>query len=146
MVKYFAQARTPYIFGYPGAADEVSESFNPFGRTSRPATLACVLGAEQFGASEKIFASVSASMPGIDWNQLAHYMIGRTALHAERRVHEMEEVARTLTDVGIDPIMASATARRIQTCADFDLKAKFNGQERTDYRDILRAMGQGAPR
>ena len=108
--------------------------------------LECVLGAEQFGASEKVFASVSASMPGIDWNQLAHYMIGRTALHAERRVHEMDEVARTLTDVGIDPIMASATARRIQTCADFDLKAKFNGQERTDYRDILRAMGQGAPR
>jgi 3-hydroxyisobutyrate dehydrogenase-like beta-hydroxyacid dehydrogenase len=108
--------------------------------------LECVLGAEQFGASEKVFASISASMPGIDWNQLAHYMIGRTALHAERRAHEMEEVARTLTDVGIDPIMASATARRIQTCADFDLKAQFNGQERTDYRDILRAMGQGAPR
>ena len=105
--------------------------------------LECVLGAEQYGASDKVFASISASMPGIDWNKLAHYMIGRTALHAERRVHEMEEVARTLADLGIEPIMASATARRIQTCADLDLKAQFNGREPADYRDVVRALGRG---
>jgi 3-hydroxyisobutyrate dehydrogenase-like beta-hydroxyacid dehydrogenase len=108
--------------------------------------LECVLGAEQYGASEKVFASVSASMPGIDWSQLAHYMIGRTALHAERRVHEMEEVAHTLAGVGIDPIMAAATARRIQTCAALNLKAQFNGREPTDYRDVVRAIGRGMAR
>lgn len=105
--------------------------------------LECVMGAEEYGAAEKVFATVSASIPGIDWNQLAHYMIGRTALHAERRVREMEESARTLADLGIDPIMASATARRIQTCADFDLKAQFNGNEPADYRQVLRALGRG---
>jgi 3-hydroxyisobutyrate dehydrogenase-like beta-hydroxyacid dehydrogenase len=107
--------------------------------------LECVLGAERYGAAEKVFASVSASMPGIDWNQLAHYMIGRTALHAERRAHEMEEAARTLADLGIDPIMASATARRIQTCADLDLRAQLNGREPKDYREVVRAMSGDRP-
>lgn len=108
--------------------------------------LECVLGAEQYGAADKVFSTISASMPGIDWNQLAHYMIGRTAIHAERRVHEMEEVARTLADIGVDPIMASATARRIQTCADLDLKSLFNSREPADYRDVVHAFAREATR
>jgi 3-hydroxyisobutyrate dehydrogenase-like beta-hydroxyacid dehydrogenase len=104
--------------------------------------LECVLGGEQYGVASKVFASVSASIPGIDWNELANYMIGRTALHAERRVHEMEEVARTLSDIGVEPLMASATARRIQTCADHDLKTRFNGREPADYRDVVRAFNE----
>lgn len=102
--------------------------------------LECVMGAEAYGAAEKVFATVTASIPGIDWNKLAHYMIGRTALHAQRRVHEMEESARMLTDLGIEPIMASATARRIQTCADLDLKAQFQGKEPAHYADVVRAL------
>ncbi len=108
--------------------------------------LECALGAEQYGAAARVFASVSASMPGIDWNQLAHYMIGRTAIHAERRVHEMEEVARTLADIGVEPIMATATAHRIRACADLDLKAKFNSVEPADYRDVVRAITEGKAR
>ncbi|MGE0359832.1 MAG: DUF1932 domain-containing protein [Vicinamibacterales bacterium] len=102
--------------------------------------LECVMAAEQYGAAERVFTTISASMPGIDWGRLAHYMIGRTAIHAERRVHEMKEVARTLAELGVEPIMASATARRIKICADLDLKTRLGGQEPADYRDVLRAI------
>jgi 3-hydroxyisobutyrate dehydrogenase len=108
--------------------------------------LECLMGAEQFGAGERVFASVSASFPGIDWNKLAHYMIGRTAIHAERRMHEMEEVARTLADVGVDPIMALATVRRLKTCADLDLKTHFDNREPADYRDVVQAIAEGCVR
>src|SRR5437867_6557415 len=58
--------------------------------------LECVLGASQYdGADERVFASLAESFPGIDWNQLANYMIGRVAVHSERRAREMEEVAGT---------------------------------------------------
>jgi 3-hydroxyisobutyrate dehydrogenase-like beta-hydroxyacid dehydrogenase len=108
--------------------------------------LECVMAAEVYGAGDRVFASMSASLPGLDWGRLAHYMIGRTAIHAERRVHEMEEVVRTLADVGVEPIMAAATARRIQTCADLDLKARLGGREPADYRDVLRAIAGAAAR
>ena len=104
--------------------------------------LECVLAAEQYGAAGKVFDSVSASIPGIDWDQLAHYMIGRTALHAERRAHEMEEVALTLSEIGVDPIMACATVKRIRTCLDHDLKVRFEGREPADYRDVVRAFNE----
>ena len=102
--------------------------------------LECVLAAEQYGAAGKVFDSVSASIPGIDWDQLAHRMIGRTALHAERRAHEMEEVALTLSEIGVDPIMASATVRRIQTCLGPDLRVRLERRGLTDYREVVRAL------
>lgn len=104
--------------------------------------LECVLAAEQYGAASRVFDSVSASIPGIDWDRLANYMIGRTALHAERRAHEMMEVAATLADIGIDPIMASATARRIESCTRLDPKTRFNGREPADYREVVRAFDE----
>ena len=72
----------------------------------------CVLGASRFEADELVFASLNESFPGIDWKKLADYMTGRVVVHGERRAREMEEVAETLRAIGVDPIMAEATARR----------------------------------
>lgn len=102
--------------------------------------LECVLAAEQFGAAKRVFDSVSVSIPGIDWNQLAHYMVGRTALHAERRAHEMMEVAATLADLGVEPIMALATAQRIGTCVPLDPKTRFDGREPVHYEHVVHAF------
>jgi hypothetical protein len=47
------------------------------------------------------------------WDKdLPDYLISRVAEHGRRRAAEMREVARTLRDVGIAPLMASATAER----------------------------------
>lgn len=102
--------------------------------------LECLLGAERYGAAERVFASVGESFPGLDWNQVAHYLVGRTALHGQRRAHEMEEVARTLSEMGIDPIMASAAARRLQWFADLQLTQRFDRHAPTTYDEVLRAI------
>ena len=68
----------------------------------------CVLGASQYGAEDRVFASLAESFPGIDWKKLADYMVGRVVVHGERRAREMEEVARTLEELGIEPMMAAA--------------------------------------
>src|SRR5262249_4945472 len=70
----------------------------------------CVLGATQYGADERVFASLNETLPGMNWSKLASYMIGRVVEHGERRAREMEEVAETLRAAGIEPIMAEATA------------------------------------
>ena len=83
----------------------------------------CVLAATQFGADELVFASLNESFPGIDWKKLADYMTGRVVVHGERRAREMEEVAETLRAIGVDPIMAEATARRQDWVAGLNLRA-----------------------
>lgn len=71
----------------------------------------CALAAREYGASDRVYDSLAETYPGMDWRQIARYMIGRVLEHGERRAHEMEEVAEMLRAAGIEPLMAEATAR-----------------------------------
>jgi 3-hydroxyisobutyrate dehydrogenase-like beta-hydroxyacid dehydrogenase len=81
----------------------------------------CVLAASRYGAEERVFASLGETFPGIDWSEMATYMVGRVVVHGERRAREMEEVAETLRSSGVDPIMAEATIRRMDWSAQLGL-------------------------
>src|SRR5581483_7164907 len=102
----------------------------------------CVLGASQYGAEPRVFASLAANFPGIDWNKLADYMVGRVVVHGERRAREMDEVARTLEELGIEPIMAAATARRMDWAADLGLREAFGGEFPKTYQEVLDAIAR----
>jgi len=104
----------------------------------------CVMGASHFGADELVWASLNESFPGIDWKALADYTTGREVVHGERRAREMEEVAETLRAVGIEPIMAEATARRQDWAARLDLRSRFGPDGPRSYRDVLDALTQKA--
>jgi 3-hydroxyisobutyrate dehydrogenase-like beta-hydroxyacid dehydrogenase len=100
----------------------------------------CVLGAGRYGAEQAVFRSLAESYPGIDWPAMADYMIGRVVEHGERRAREMEEVAETLESIGVEPIMAAATARRMDWSAQIGLKKHFGGEPPKSYREFLEAM------
>jgi 3-hydroxyisobutyrate dehydrogenase-like beta-hydroxyacid dehydrogenase len=106
--------------------------------------LECVLAASRYGVAERVLDYVGTGYPGIDWNKLAHYLIGRTAIHGERRAYEMEEVARTLRAMGIEPIMAEAAARRILMAASAGLKSHFGDNAPQDYAEVVAAIEQAA--
>jgi 3-hydroxyisobutyrate dehydrogenase-like beta-hydroxyacid dehydrogenase len=100
----------------------------------------CVLGASRYGAEPRVFASLNESFPGVDFEKLANYMIGRVVVHGERRAREMEEVAATLRELGIDPMMAEATVRRMDWAADLDLKSRFGAEFPKTFKEVLDAI------
>ena len=75
-------------------------------------TAECFLAATRAGVTPQIVASLSKSYPGLDWPKTIAYNLERMANHGTRRAAEMEEVADTLRELGIDPHMASATVQR----------------------------------
>jgi len=97
----------------------------------------CVLGASRYGAEERVFASLAETFPGVNWHKLADYMIGRVVVHGERRAREMEEVAETLKAMGIEPIMAEATARRQDWSAELNLRSHFGPEGPKQYQEVL---------
>jgi 3-hydroxyisobutyrate dehydrogenase-like beta-hydroxyacid dehydrogenase len=99
----------------------------------------CVLGASHYKADERVFASLSETFPGIDWKHLADYMVGRVVVHGERRAREMEEVAATLREIDIEPIMAEAIVRRMDWSVEAGLKQIFGGEAPKSYRDVVDA-------
>jgi 3-hydroxyisobutyrate dehydrogenase-like beta-hydroxyacid dehydrogenase len=101
----------------------------------------CVVAASRFEADRYVFASLNESFPGIDWQALADYMVGRVVVHGERRAREMEEVAETLRAIGVDPIMAEAAARRQDWSARLGLGSHFGPEGPKTYREVLEVIG-----
>ena len=102
----------------------------------------CVMAATAFDADGLVFASLQETWPGIDWKKLADYTIGRVVVHGERRAAEMEEVAETLKAIGIDPVMAEATARRQYSSAQMDLRSHFGPDGPKTYQEVVDVIAQ----
>jgi 3-hydroxyisobutyrate dehydrogenase-like beta-hydroxyacid dehydrogenase len=102
----------------------------------------CVLGASRYNADERVFASLGETFPGVDWKRLADYMVGRVVVHGERRAREMEEVAATLREIDIEPIMAEAIVRRMDWSVAAGLKQLFGGEAPKSYRDVVDAIAR----
>ncbi|MEA1941096.1 MAG: DUF1932 domain-containing protein [Pseudomonadota bacterium] len=71
-----------------------------------------LIAARHYSVEDTLLASLDDLFPGPDWPQLAHYMISRSLVHGRRRAEEMREVARTVSEAGLDPHMSTATAER----------------------------------
>jgi 3-hydroxyisobutyrate dehydrogenase-like beta-hydroxyacid dehydrogenase len=100
----------------------------------------CAMAACHYGADERVFSSLDKSFPGLDWGKLASYMTSRVAMHGERRAGEMNEAARMLEAIGIEPIMAQAAANRQEWCARLGVGDAFDGAPPEDYRAIVSAI------
>jgi 3-hydroxyisobutyrate dehydrogenase-like beta-hydroxyacid dehydrogenase len=73
--------------------------------------------AEAAGVSREVLASLDASERPRAWSERAAYNIERMATHGARRAAEMEEAARTLASLGVEPVMTAATIRRQRAAA-----------------------------
>ena len=75
-------------------------------------TLECFLAASRAGVIDEVAVSMKNNYPGLDWAKIVPYNLERMASHGERRAAEMEEVADTLLELGVEPLMTTATVKR----------------------------------
>jgi 3-hydroxyisobutyrate dehydrogenase-like beta-hydroxyacid dehydrogenase len=73
-----------------------------------------LVAARHVGLESKILDSVQRTIPGVNWREAASYYLERTAKHGARRAAEMHESAATVAELGLDPILTSAIAKRIE--------------------------------
>src|SRR5579862_576719 len=71
-----------------------------------------LVAARRYGVEDAVIASFEATYSSMGWaKSLPDNLAKRAAEHSRRRAAEMREVAETLQDVGIDPVMALGTAQ-----------------------------------
>src|SRR3954471_14374457 len=75
-------------------------------------TAECFLAAHHAGITEEVAASLHNNYPSLNWSKVIDYNLERMASHGIRRAEEMEQVAATLTELGVAPLMAQATVAR----------------------------------
>ncbi len=71
-----------------------------------------MLAARHYGVEGEVLGSLGDLLPHPDWRRQSHYMIGRALEHGRRRAEEMREVARTVADAGVAPLLSAPTAVR----------------------------------
>ncbi|WAC23561.1 DUF1932 domain-containing protein [Blastomonas sp. SL216] len=72
----------------------------------------CALAASRAGVLDAVTASLDASWKEQGWAERFDYNLDRMMAHGLRRAAEMEEVAATLADLDIDPLMTRGTIAR----------------------------------
>jgi len=72
-------------------------------------TFECAAAAEQAGVLDEVMASLDASEKDWDWMTRTAYNRERMETHGLRRAAEMEEVAKTLRELGVEPVMSEGT-------------------------------------
>jgi 3-hydroxyisobutyrate dehydrogenase-like beta-hydroxyacid dehydrogenase len=100
----------------------------------------CLFAARRYGAEDAVLSSLDATYPQMGWrDKLPNYLVSRVAEHGKRRAAEMREVAESLRDVGVQPLMAEATAERQDWLADAMMEENLKYKNITPFSWIALA-------
>ncbi len=111
--------------------------------------------ARAYGVEDAVIASLAETFPGVEWEKLGAYFFQRVIQHGRRRAEEVREVARTVTEAGLDPFSAAGTALRQAWVADLADAGVFGPKSAPDFAksddwrveadSILAALEKGDP-
>jgi 3-hydroxyisobutyrate dehydrogenase-like beta-hydroxyacid dehydrogenase len=107
-------------------------------------TLECFLAAARAGVVDEVASSLKNNYPGLDWSKIVPYNLERMAVHGERRAAEMEEVAETLRELGVEPLMTSATVKRQREMGQVGAQPSVREVLDQDRTAILNAISAAA--
>jgi len=89
---------------------------------------------------DEVISSLQATYPEIDWQAVAGYQLSRATIHAERRAAEMQEAAKLVQQLHVNPIMASAIAKRQQDLSDRNVASNYNSRTKPSIADYIDAI------
>jgi 3-hydroxyisobutyrate dehydrogenase-like beta-hydroxyacid dehydrogenase len=76
-------------------------------------TAECLIAAERAGLRDEVLDMLEA-----DWSGKANYRLNRMMVHGSRRAAEMEEAAKTLEGLSVEPLMTRGTVARQREIGD----------------------------
>jgi 3-hydroxyisobutyrate dehydrogenase-like beta-hydroxyacid dehydrogenase len=107
-------------------------------------TLECFLAAARAGVVDEVAASLKNNYPSLDWSKVIPYNLERMASHGERRAAEMEEVAATLRELGVEPLMTSATVELQREMGEIGTQQSVRSVLKKDRAAMLNAISAAA--
>ncbi|QAY79784.1 NAD(P)-dependent oxidoreductase [Sphingosinicella sp. BN140058] len=90
-------------------------------------TAEAMLAAEAAGVTEEVLASLDSSERPKPWAERADYNLDRMLVHGLRRAEEMAEVVKTLSDLGVDPLMSRGTVSRQRQFGELGIASPPSG-------------------
>jgi 3-hydroxyisobutyrate dehydrogenase-like beta-hydroxyacid dehydrogenase len=98
--------------------------------------LESLVAAHKLNAADAVLDSLQVTYPDFDWKDFASRSMSRLVQHSKRQSEEMHSVAETLKELGVEPITALATGRRLGWLADMGLD-EILGELPENYAEFL---------
>lgn len=125
-----------FVPGNAGAASTLKMVRSSFTKGAEALAVETMLFAKKMGVEQETMESLATFFGRMSFDaMLSHYIRGNV-IHAGRRAHEAMDYADLMKDVGVDPTMAMATANRLQSMADLNLKEKLNGVTPSNNEEV----------
>jgi hypothetical protein len=107
--------------------------------------LESLYAARKLNAEDAVLDSLQVTLPGVNWKDLADSYGPRLIRHAKRQSEEMLSVAETLDELGVEPVTALASAKRLGWLGDMGLAGELTELPKSyrDFLDILIERDQG---
>jgi len=96
--------------------------------------------ANKYDAADLVINGLAITWDKSTFKELAHLMTSGGVIHAERRANEMNEVIKTLDDLGVPSIMSQASKKKLEWAAELDFKSYFDGEPPATMEAILKAF------
>jgi 3-hydroxyisobutyrate dehydrogenase-like beta-hydroxyacid dehydrogenase len=103
-------------------------------------TAECFIAAQRAGIAREVADSLKNNYPTLDWQKVIDYNLERMASHGIRRAEEMEQVAATLTELGIAPLMTQATVARQREMGELGKQDSIRTAKREGGAAMLDAL------
>ena len=96
--------------------------------------------AHRYGIADAVAADIARYMNERPFEQVVKRFVCGTAVHAERRVHEMGEAIALLKSLGSSTRMTRATRANLKEMASMGLRARFDAHEPDTIGPVLEAL------
>jgi 3-hydroxyisobutyrate dehydrogenase-like beta-hydroxyacid dehydrogenase len=123
-----------------GAATSVKMVRSLFVKGLEAITVQTLLAAQAAGCFDRLYASISASYPDLDWPGFASYQLERVVRHGIRRAAEMRESALTMAELGLEPGRRLADA--VADVQDHFGRVAADMAPQAELRRALEAIGK----
>jgi 3-hydroxyisobutyrate dehydrogenase-like beta-hydroxyacid dehydrogenase len=105
-------------------------------------TAECFIAAQRAGIAPEVAASLKNNYPTLDWQKVINYNLERVASHGIRRAEEMEQVAATLREMGVAPLMTEAIVARQREMGELGKQEPVRAAKREGGAAMLEALAR----
>jgi len=109
-------------------------------------TAECFIAAQRAGIAPEVAASLKNNYPTLDWHKVIDYNLERMASHGIRRAEEMEQVALTLRELGVAPLITEAIVTRQREMGELGKADAVRAAKREGGAAMLEAIEKAAKR
>ena len=92
--------------------------------------------AAKLGVETAVLRSIEDTLSAASFKDTLDWLVTASAVHAERQVHEMNDVMLMMQEIGVDPAMTQGTTRRLEWLAAKNYKAQFQGKKPREWQEI----------